>query len=58
MYASEQLVVNPLPLCGSNLELLPLSVELLDQHICTSIFYRPPSHTCIYVFDSLFDSSY
>ena len=55
MYASEQLIVNPLPLCGSNLELLPLSVELLDQYICISIFYRPPSsHTDI--FDNLFDS--
>ena len=43
MYASEQLIVNPLPLCGSNLELLLLSVELLHQRICISIFYRPPS---------------
>ena len=43
MYASEQLIVNPLSLCGSNLELLPLSVELLDQCNCISIFYRPPS---------------
>ena len=49
MYASEQLIVNPLPLCGSNLELLPLSVELLDQCICIS---RPPS-SHIDIFDSL-----
>ena len=55
MYASEQLIVNPLPLCGSNLELLSLSVELLDQRICISIFYRPPS-SHIDIFDSLFDS--
>ena len=55
VFSCMQLIVNPLPLCGSNFELLPLSVELLDQRICISIFYRPPSsHTDI--FNSLIDS--